>query len=217
MFEQTPEPKGFIRKVQAPIFCIQKHDASHLHYDFRLEHKGILLSWAVAKGPPLNPNDKWLAIQVEDHLFEYRNFEGVIPKGNYGAGTVMIWDKGSYTISGAESKKSVEEAVDVGLEKGHLKFILKGENLQGAFSLIKIKNSKNNWLLIKGKDSYAKHIDMEWDDLSVETHRSLAEIAQVHSLKKGKNSKKLPDFISPMLANLKESAFDDSEWLFEIK
>lgn len=218
-FEHTLEPKDLKGKIDSslPVFCIQKHDASHLHYDFRLEHKGVLLSWAVPKGPSFKPTDKRLAIQVEDHPFEYRNFEGMIPSGNYGAGTVMIWDEGPYSVLGAESKKSVEAAIDAGIKKGHLDFVLNGEKLQGAFSLIKIKNSKNNWLLIKGKDEYVKDINIETLDYSVRTHKSLEEISEGISLKKNKSSKPLPDFTTPMLATLTESAFDDSEWLFEVK
>jgi bifunctional non-homologous end joining protein LigD len=155
-FENTPEPKGSKSKgaVAFPAFCVQKHAASHLHYDFRLEHKGVLLSWAVPKGPSLDPADKRLAVHVEDHPLEYRHFEGVIPKGNYGAGTVEIWDEGKFATPDAANKKDVEKAIDVGLKKGHLTFILLGKKLKGSFNLVRLKDDKN-WLLIKGKDGDA--------------------------------------------------------------
>lgn len=144
-FEKTPEPKGSAKKkkTKLPEFVVQKHDASHLHYDFRLEHKGVLLSWAVPKGPSMDPKDKRLAVHVEDHPLEYRHFEGTIPKGNYGAGAVEIWDKGTF--------ETPEITIDAGLKKGHLNFVLHGEKLQGTFNLVKLKDDKN-WLLIKGKD-----------------------------------------------------------------
>ena len=105
-FNRTPEPRGTVKQsTEVPVYCIQKHDASRLHYDFRLEHRGVLLSWAVPKGPSLNPADKRLSIHVEDHPYDYRDFEGVIPEGNYGAGTVMIWDEGIYGVEGATSKR----------------------------------------------------------------------------------------------------------------
>lgn len=155
-FEKTPEPKGLKSKglVKFPVFCIQKHAASHLHYDFRLEHKGVLLSWAVPKGPSLNPEDKRLAVHVEDHPLEYRHFEGIIPKGNYGAGTVEIWDEGTFATPDATNKKDIEKAIDAGLKKGHLSVILLGKKLQGSFNLVRLKDDKN-WLLIKGKDAAA--------------------------------------------------------------
>lgn len=148
-FDDTPEPKGTVPKSKSklPEFVVQKHDASHLHYDFRLEHKGVLLSWAVPKGPSMNPNDKRLAIHVEDHPYEYRLFEGTIPKGNYGAGTVEIWDKGTF--------ETPELTIDQGLKKGHLIFTLHGNKLQGTFNLVKLKDGEN-WLLIKGKDEKKK-------------------------------------------------------------
>jgi bifunctional non-homologous end joining protein LigD len=158
LFEKTPEPKGLKSKksIGFPTFCVQKHAATHLHYDFRLEHKGVLLSWAVPKGPSLNPLDKRLAVHVEDHPLEYRHFQGTIPKGNYGAGTVEIWDEGALTTPGATSKKDVEKAIDAGLKKGHLTFSLMGKKLQGTFNLVKLKDTDKNWLLIKGKDALPK-------------------------------------------------------------
>jgi len=185
-FEQTPEPNGVTKKnrVDLPVFCVQRHDASHLHYDFRLEYKGVLLSWAVPKGPSLKTTDKRLAIQVEDHPFDYRNFEGVIPKGNYGGGSVMLWDEGFYGTPGAASKKEIEKAMEKGLKKGHLDFVLNGQKLKGAYSFVKMQNTENQWLLIKGKDQYAKDTDMGALDFSVRTHRSQDEIADDVLVKK---------------------------------
>lgn len=217
-FEATNEPKGKLKSSSdLPIFCVQKHDASHLHYDFRLEHKGVLLSWAVPKGPSMNNKDKRLAIHVEDHPFDYHDFEGTIPKGNYGAGTVMLWDEGTYATANATSRKEIEKAIDKGFEKGHMEFILYGEKLQGAFHLIKIKTAENQWLLVKGKDEYEKDIDLEKMDYSVKTQKSLNEIAGGVSIKKKKSLKKLPKFFTPMLATPEAEPFDSPDWLFEVK
>lgn len=224
-FKTTDEPKGKIEKADVshlPIFCVQKHDASHLHYDFRLEHKGVLLSWAVPKGPSFNSHEKRLAIQVEDHPFDYRNFEGVIAKGNYGAGTVMLWDEGTYSTKNANTKKEIEKAIDAGLKKGHLEFFLNGDKLLGTFNLIKIKSSENQWLMIKGKDEYEREADLEKLDISVKSKKSLDQIAGGISIKKKKPAKKLPTkklplFFRPMLTTLHKEAFDDPDWIFEIK
>ena len=125
-----------------PIFVVQEHHASHLHWDFRLEYDGVLKSWAIPKGPSMNPVDKRLAIQVEDHPLEYAQFEGTIPEGHYGAGHVMIWDSGNYEPT---------NDMEMGLKKGVLSFILSGKRLQGEFSLVRFKKGDNpkNWLLIK--------------------------------------------------------------------
>lgn len=146
-FNITSEPKGKkVKKSKKLKFVVQHHIASRDHYDFRLEWEGTLKSWAVPKGPSYNPEDKRLAVQVEDHPFDYRNFEGIIPKGEYGGGTVMIWDQGEWEPINNPSK---------GLNAGFLKFILKGKRLQGMWSLVKMK--ENNWLLIKEKDDYSKN------------------------------------------------------------
>ena len=180
-FQETPEPagraKGSRRSVKLPIFVVQKHQATSLHYDFRLEIGGVLVSWAVPKGPSLNPADKRLAIQTEDHPIEYANFEGVIPEGQYGAGTVMVWDKGTYE---ADPGGSAEEQ----LAQGELKVTLHGKKLQGGFVLIRARlksagaRGQRSWLLIKRQDQYA---DPSWNidryDWSVLTGRSLEEIA----------------------------------------
>jgi bifunctional non-homologous end joining protein LigD len=141
---------GFLR------FCVQKHAARHLHYDFRLEYRGALLSWAIPKGPSMNPKIKRLAIKVEDHPLDYQYFEGVIPKGNYGAGTVKIWDHGFYTSADATEPKRTEKALSQGLKKGHFTVVIKGKKIKGEFVFQKLKTDKDNtWLLMKKADEYA--------------------------------------------------------------
>ena len=143
-FSSTNEPKGKkVKDKESLIFVVQYHKARAKHYDFRLEWKGELLSWAIPKGPSFNPNDKRLAVQVENHPLDYANFSGIIPKGNYGAGSVEIFDNGEYLPS---------FDIEKGLKKGHLKFTLFGKKLKGEWSLVKI--DEKNWLLIKSKDEY---------------------------------------------------------------
>lgn len=165
-FKESPEPAGSedlratrAKKVTQRFFCVQKHLASHLHYDFRLEHDGVLLSWAVPKGPSLDPKTRRLAMQVEDHPIEYGTFEGVIPSG-YGAGIVMLWDNGTWT-------PDVED-VDAALKKGDLKFTLDGYKLKGSWALVRTSGrgggqqygSKPSWLLIKHRDDWAGDLDI---------------------------------------------------------
>ncbi|MFN8237922.1 MAG: DNA polymerase ligase N-terminal domain-containing protein [Chitinophagales bacterium] len=139
-------------------FVVQRHDATHLHYDFRLELNGVLKSWAIPKGPSMNPHDKRLAIMVEDHPYAYKDFEGIIPAGHYGAGKVEIWDKGYYTNELYSEKEQAEKHLNKGLTAGHLDFILYGKKLKGAFTLIKMKGREDNaWLLIKQEDELAEH------------------------------------------------------------
>jgi bifunctional non-homologous end joining protein LigD len=146
-FHKTPEPKGRINKDSDHFFSMQKHDASHLHYDLRLELGGVLKSWAVPKGPCLDSKVKRLAVQVEDHPLAYGTFEGTIPKGNYGAGTVVLWDKGKWQPLDANPKKALKE--------GHLRFELFGKKLHGRWDLIRFKDDKN-WFLIKYRDRFEK-------------------------------------------------------------
>jgi bifunctional non-homologous end joining protein LigD len=155
-------------------FVVQKHRASHLHYDFRLEADGVLKSWAVPKGPSLNPADRRLAMQVEDHPLDYRDFEGVIPAGNYGAGQVIVWDRGTYRL--AEGSDAAAE-----IRRGKIKFILRGHKLHGMFTLVRMRprdGSANAWLLIKDKDAGA---DPRWNAErhaeSVKSGRTLDDIA----------------------------------------
>lgn len=173
-FSATPEPKGRVKKTKGSLFIVQKHDATRLHYDFRLELDGVLLSWAVTRGPSLNPADKRLAVQTEDHPVEYGGFEGVIPSG-YGAGTVMLWDRGEWAPQGDPHE---------GLRKGELKFVLYGERLKGGFVLVRLrpkpgeKSKRDNWLLIKERDNWAKDdvvATEEWTK-SVKSKRSLQKI-----------------------------------------
>jgi len=159
-FKQTSEPSGTENDQQEDeklAFVIQRHKASRLHYDFRLELDGVLKSWAVPKGPSLNPHDKRLAMMVEDHPYNYKDFTGVIPEGNYGAGIVEIWDSGTYTsIENKGKAKEDANLLRAGLESGNLKFILRGQKVQGEFALVKLKDSEaNSWLLIKHRDSFA--------------------------------------------------------------
>jgi bifunctional non-homologous end joining protein LigD len=170
-FGVTPEPAGkLIRaKKQQLQFVVQKHRASRLHYDFRLEHDGVMLSWAVPKGPSLDPSLKRLAMQTEDHPIEYNQFEGVIPEGEYGAGTVMIWDRGTW-------EPEVED-VDSALAKGDLKFRLRGKKLRGSWVLVRIR--ERQWLLIKHRDEAASTADITVDKTrSVVSRRTLAGIAR---------------------------------------
>jgi bifunctional non-homologous end joining protein LigD len=161
-FLLSPEPEGKIKKdAQALSFVVQRHKASHLHYDFRLEMDGVLKSWAVPKGPSMNPGDKRLAMMVEDHPYSYKDFKGVIPSG-YGAGIVEIWDNGKYTDLDGSPKSTAEKNLKAGLKAGNLKFTLSGKKLKGEFALVKLKGKQENaWLLIKHNDKYA--VDTEYN------------------------------------------------------
>ena len=164
-FKETAEPSGKVKKSEAKLsFVIQRHKASRLHYDFRLEMDGVLKSWAVPKGPSLSPKDKRLAMMVEDHPYDYKDFAGVIPEGNYGAGIVEIWDHGTYTDLDNSDRATAEKKLKTGLKAGNLKFTLSGKKLKGEFALVKLKgNGKddNSWLLIKHNDKYA--VDEEYN------------------------------------------------------
>jgi bifunctional non-homologous end joining protein LigD len=187
-FESTPEPPPKVETKTGHRFVVQKHDASRLHYDFRLEMDGVLKSWAVPKGPSLDPADKRLAMQVEDHPVSYFDFEGIIPEDNYGAGTVMVWDVGTWqplspvAVEGKYVPGTDVEAAAM-LAKGDLKFRLKGKKLNGDFALVKMKGRRpgskgNEWLLIKKHDAYAvEGYDIDAYDESVLSKRSLAQIA----------------------------------------
>ncbi len=170
-FSVTPEPAGKLGRVrkEALEFVIQKHRASSLHYDFRLEHDGVMLSWAVPKGPSLDPSNKRFAMQTEDHPIEYNRFEGVIPEGEYGGGTVMIWDRGTW-------EPEVED-VDRALAKGDLKFTLHGQKLRGSWVLVRMRDRQ--WLLIKHRDKAASTTDITAaKPRSAVSRRTLAGIAR---------------------------------------
>ena len=201
-FGVTAEPKGKAprARVKKLAFVIQKHRATALHYDFRLEWKGVMLSWAVPKGPSLDPAVKRLAMQVEDHPLEYNKFEGIIPEGEYGGGTVMIWDRGTWTPE--------SEDVDAALKKGELKLRLDGEKLKGSWVMVRTRRGgegKPSWLLIKHRDEWAEKRDIaEEEPRSVVSNRLLVEIAR----DEGGNMQKAADGDPPallrkMLANPK--------------
>lgn len=179
-FEETPEPKGGKAHKEKLLFVVQKHAASSLHYDFRLELRGVLLSWAVPKGPSLNPADKRLAIHVEDHPYDYKDFEGIIPEGNYGAGTVIIWDHGDYEPVDAATTKVKKEKILIGdYEKGSVKFRLHGKKLRGEFALVRMKGrQKNAWLLIKHRDEFATTEDITQQAESVVSGKTIEGISK---------------------------------------
>ena len=228
-FDRTPEPpaaepgpesaKEAAKKLQ---YCVQRHHATHLHYDFRLESGGALKSWAVPKGPTLDPGEKRLAMMVEDHPIEYGGFEGVIPKGNYGAGSVMLWDRGTYDLLG-------EATAEEQLTRGDFKFHLNGQKLRGDFALVRMKRGKGNeWLLLKKKDEFAQPgWDVEEQARSVLTGRTQEEIAQelpgpeeesAGNRPSAAPQDPMPKTISPMLAEIgRGTPPADKEWLYEIK
>jgi bifunctional non-homologous end joining protein LigD len=180
-FTETPEPQGGHPDSKTLQFVVQKHAASHLHYDFRLEMDGVLKSWAIPKGPSLNPADKRLAMQVEDHPFDYKDFEGIIPAGNYGAGTVMVWDEGTYEpLEETNGTKAAQEKVLLKeLRDGSLKFRLNGKKLKGEFALVRTKGrGENSWLLIKHRDRYASETPITDKDRSVLSKKTLEQIAK---------------------------------------
>jgi bifunctional non-homologous end joining protein LigD len=233
-FTKTPEPSGRAparaRKAKDLRFVVQMHRATRLHYDFRLEADGVLKSWAIPKGPSFDTHDKRLAMAVEDHPLDYRDFEGTIPAGNYGAGEVIVWDRGTYRL--LEGTSLSEQ-----IAKGSVKIEMFGEKLHGAFALVHIKGrggEENAWLLIKERDEF---VDPSWraEDHaeSVKSGKTLADIKADRKApewtssrpvetpaKKRASTRKLeplPTIASPMLATPIDAAFDDDAWLFEIK
>lgn len=232
-FSNTSEPEGKIsHKKGALRFVVQRHHATRLHYDFRLELGGVLKSWAVPKGPSLYPEDRRLAIMVEDHPLSYATFEGDIPSGNYGYGTVAIFDHGTYEPL---DKKGGEAGLKLQIESGSLKIVLKGKILKGEFALVKLKNSEgNSWLLIKHKDKYAaaEAFDAEdWVDNGIKNYGRAYRKGQKAKSKttekrhkkvaegetSGRQEKKSKSIYSPMLAMLSETLPDEGEWILQKK
>lgn len=268
-FTKTAEPKsGKSKDKDKLLFVIQKHDASHLHYDFRLEMDGVLKSWAVPKGPSTDPSVKRLAMMVEDHPFDYRTFEGIIPQGQYGGGTVIVWDQGTYEpIDEIKGKKAQEKTLLKQLESGSLKIKLHGEKLHGEFALVKTHGmGENGWLLIKHRDEFASGEDITKEDKSVISGKTIEKMEttaekvwnsnhEEKAEKPAKSSKKkaletpaekaldenadvqvvaeagpgatallksapkgaMPKTVKPMKATLVDEAFDDPDWLYEVK
>ena len=221
-FDQTPEPKGGKSSAKQFRFVIQEHHARRLHYDFRLEMDGVLKSWAVPKRPSMDPKDKRLAVQVEDHPIDYMNFEGEIPKGNYGAGTVIRWDHGHFSPAEDHgSRKKNEAALLKELRKGELHVILKGKKLKGAFTLVRLKDKPENWLLIKQKpkgktvaSASRKAVGKKKTDSSKKKNATTKKIKSAK-----RNAAAKPTFIPPMLATLADSDFvpDRKDWIYETK
>jgi len=244
-FKYTPEPYGGRSKAKKLQFVIQKHAASHLHYDFRLELKGVLKSWAVPKGPSTDPSLPRLAMLVEDHPFDYKDFEGVIPKGNYGAGTVIIWDQGTYeSVEKAPTKEEQEHLLTKQFYSGSITMKLNGKKLKGVYNLRKSRErGETAWLLIKAKDRFAKKADVTALDKSVVSKKTIEQLATDKSaakwisnrdssgaqknnaldsislkaiLKKARRTKMLQS-ISPMLCTLTKQVPDNSDYVYEIK
>lgn len=232
-FKNTPEPAGpktgNARSASSDaggVFVMHKHDATRLHYDLRLEHAGVLWSWAVTRGPSLDPSDKRLAVHVEDHPYDYRTFEGIIPRG-YGAGTVIVWDEGTWIP---------EFDPEWGLKKGHLRFELKGEKLHGVWDLVRLKprpgEKRDNWLLIKADDGFARSGGadiLEEKPRSVASGLTIEDVAAgkpprrkaaakpTGKVRRGKKMPPMPGFIEPQLATLRSAPPEGEDWLHEIK
>jgi bifunctional non-homologous end joining protein LigD len=214
-FKETSEPTGGKGKGKKLSFVVQRHHASHLHYDFRLELDGVLKSWAVPKGPSLNPKDKRLAMMVEDHPYDYKSFEGMIPKGNYGAGVVHIFDEGTY-----EAIDDQKDSLHKGLHSGNLKFVLHGKKLKGEFALVRMKDSEQNaWLLIKHRDKYA--VDKKYnaeDEVTAKVKKMGKDFKKDEAdLPKTVKSEIKKEDYKPMLAKLVKHVIDDEDWIFEEK
>jgi bifunctional non-homologous end joining protein LigD len=216
--DRTPEPFGGGASAGGRSFVVQKHAARRLHYDFRLEWNGVLLSWAVPNGPSRNPADKQLAVHVEDHPIEYAEFEGVIPAGNYGAGEVIVWDRGSFTFL---------EDPDEGMEKGKLLFELRGQKLKGRWTLVKIKKAEKEWLLIKERDGFAGENGQDFPDDSVLSGLTLEDL-RAGTSPGTEIERELREHNAPakrvaahdvefMLAETRDQPFTREDWLFELK
>jgi bifunctional non-homologous end joining protein LigD len=216
--DSSPEPVGSVGVIPGRLFVVHKHDASHLHFDLRMEMDGVLKSWAVPKGPSYDMADKRLAVRVEDHPMEYGDFEGIIPKGNYGAGGIIVWDRGEWV--------PLEDWRE-GLEKGKLAFELKGYKLRGKWALVKSKRGEKEWLLIKERDAYVKSPGDEFDETSVLSGLTVEQVkAGEHPGSKLRTavaaagaveSRVDPRRVKVMLAEARDDAFTSDDWLFELK
>jgi bifunctional non-homologous end joining protein LigD len=229
-FDETPEPtsRKKARHGGELVFVVQRHQASRLHYDFRLEMDGVLKSWAVPKGPSMDPADKRLAMMVEDHPYAYRTFEGEIPEGNYGAGIVEIWDEGTYTVPGVSGKVKSEREILKALENGNLKFELHGKKLHGQFALVKMHGKQENaWLLIKHRDEYAeegydseRHVEATSRAKRKTSRRHTKSTSPKAEESSEHGQERMPDvdhIVKPMLARLHSEPFNDPGWIFEVK
>jgi len=238
-FEKTPEPKpGDPRVERHLVFVVHKHAARALHYDLRLELEGVLKSWAVPKGPSMDPSTRRLAVMVEDHPLEYKDFEGVIPEGNYGSGSVIIWDRGFYHHPFATDGKESARLLLDGLRKGNMKFVLDGEKLRGEFALVKMGKDGRSWLLLKKKDPSAGTGEILRENRSVVSHKTLEEMLEADPQKSFRRKRSnqirlhetiesedlrdapvnpMPHGIRPMLATVTGRPFDHPDWIFEVK
>ncbi len=238
-FDETPEPEPRLqKKVGRLIFVVHKHAARALHYDLRLELDGALKSWAVPRGPSLDPSVRRLAVMVEDHPLDYKDFEGVIPEGSYGAGSVIIWDRGFYRHPSARDENENKKLLMEGFRKGNMKFVLEGEKLQGEFALVKMGKDGKSWLLLKKNGKKEAERDILNENRSVVSHKTLEEMLDSDSSKsfaqkklnqirlhetmesedlKDAPMRAMPHGISPMLATPVEEPFDHQDWIFEVK
>ncbi len=233
--QRTPEPPPEVKAGKGPLtFVVQKHRARQLHYDLRLELDGVLKSWSVPKGPSLDPGEKRLAVMVEDHPLEYASFEGAIPKGEYGAGEVIVWESGTYSPDeGGEllfsDRAAAENKMRLGIENGKLSFFLRGSKLKGSWTLVKIKNKQNDWLLMKHRDEYARTgSNILEEEQSVASGRTIEDIKEQRNpdtksmqlnpgLIPGARPAPFPSSLAPMLASLAEGPFSRPGWIFEPK
>jgi bifunctional non-homologous end joining protein LigD len=234
-FSKTPEPSSASgKRTKGPLsFVIQKHAARRLHYDFRLELDGVLVSWAVPKGPSLDPAEKRLAVKVEDHPLDYADFEGTIPKGEYGGGEVIVWDRGVFTPDeddqlSWDDRDEAQKRLRKMLKDGKLSIFLEGEKLRGSWALVKLKGKDNEWLMIKHRDGFISTKDVTEKDHSVATGRTLADVrsgrqGQKLPLKLAEQAiseapkERFPKKIMPMLASLADKPFSRDGWMYEPK
>ncbi|KAA2242699.1 hypothetical protein F0L74_09225 [Chitinophaga agrisoli] len=213
-FAKTPEPTGGKANDGGLHFVIQKHAASHLHYDFRLEMRGVLKSWAVPKGPSLDPEVKRLAMLVEDHPYDYKDFEGIIPEGNYGAGTVIIWDEGAYEpLEKGLTKKEQEKILLKGFFGGSLKIRMHGHKLKGEFALVRTQGrGENAWLLIKHKDRYARKTDITEKDTSVVSKKTIEQMAASKTAARWESNRNSDGSLKDRQRSKKKPTMAGSNW-----